>query len=148
VREIQLTNGGVARVSDEDYERINVNKWRKNTVAKNLTYAVRTVVTNGKCEAVYMHREILGGGRCTDHIDGDGLNNVRENIRSVTVRQNAQNRHESKVSKYVGVAKERDKWMAHIRIEGKKIRIGAYCIEEDARRAYIAELQKIGEVML
>lgn len=73
-----------------------------------------------------------------DHIDGNGLNNTRDNLRIVSCRQNNQNRHISKSSKYPGVSfnKFRGKWHAYIRVGKKRKHLGYFNTEEEAFNVY------------
>jgi hypothetical protein len=74
-----------------------------------------------------------------DHINGDSKDNRVENLRVVTHRENCNNKVGKYSSKYPGVHwdKERNKWVAYIRINGKKKNLGRYEKEEDARDAYL-----------
>ncbi len=92
MREINLTRGEVALVSDEDYQYLNQFKWYARDNTKNKTfYARRGVRVNGKNGGIFMHRDIL---KVTDrkiqvdHINHDTLNNTRENLRLATPSQN------------------------------------------------------------
>ena len=82
-----------------------------------------------------------------DHIDGDGLNNQKSNLRVVTTRINLQNRHTHKTSKYPGVHWEREsqKWKAQIRIGDKKKNLGRFDHEIDAAQAYVSACEKLVE---
>lgn len=81
-------------------------------------------------------------GKIRDHIDGDRLNNTRENIRFVTPAQNMFNRGvgNNNTSGYNGVYFHNDtgKWAAEIKIDRKKKHLGLFDIKEDA----IAERKK------
>jgi hypothetical protein len=93
MKEIKLTQGKVALVDDEDYEWLNQWKW----VAwkhRNTYYAVtHGGKANGKYFNLSMHRIILNvpEGLEIDHIDHNGLNNQKNNIRICTRSQNAKN---------------------------------------------------------
>lgn len=99
MREIPLTRGLVALVDDEDYERVNDCKWYA-TPGHNTFYAQRRGPRDaqGKRATLSMHRLVLDmpvyepGGLEVDHIDRDGLNNTRANLRPVTHAGNAANR--------------------------------------------------------
>ncbi len=100
-KEIPLTQGLVAIVDDADYEYLSQFKWCARK-AGNTYYAVRQENKRFIC----MHIQIIGRrpGLEIDHIDGNGLNNRRSNLRFVTLRQNQQNRLYRRYSKYHGVS--------------------------------------------
>lgn len=89
-KQIPLTRGLQALVDDDDYEDLAEHKWCAAKSGK-AHYACRRVVRDGRSMLLYMHRQITGY-RETDHIDGDGLNNRRANLREVTGSQNKANR--------------------------------------------------------
>lgn len=98
--------------------------------------------------SIALHRTILSRvlGRelnrceCVDHIDGDGLNNRRSNLRLADKRQNAQNakRPSNNTSGHKGVYwhKQRQKWAAYINAEGKMRYLGLFSVFKDACEAY------------
>ncbi len=100
MKEIELTRGYVAKVDDEDYIGLSGYKWYANVQA-NAIYAGRqyrdttTLNKKGKSKQVLisMHRQILNvpKGRHTDHIDHDGLNNQKSNLRICNRAQNLWN---------------------------------------------------------
>ena len=90
-----------------------------------------------------MHRLILGlesKGLFVDHIDGNPLNNKRNNIRICTSSQNNKNKKPHGLSKYLGVCKStgREKWQATIKFNGKYKMLGRFDNEEDAAKCYDA----------
>lgn len=138
MREIPLTQGLVALVDDDDFEVLNKFKWVAARI-KQTYYAVRNLPReNGKQTS--MHRVILNtpDGMDTDHINGNGLDNRRENLRVVSHRGNAQNRHSKKSSQYPGICwnKQKMKWQASIRINGQKHHLGYYRVEIHAYESY------------
>jgi len=99
-----------------------------------------------------MTRYILNynGKDVIDHINGNKLDNRKENLRIVTYTQNAQNKskQENTTSKYIGVyfRKDRNTWIAEIRVNSKKIYLGAFKTEiEAAKIRDIATLEHFGE---
>jgi hypothetical protein len=141
MRDIPLTQGKVATVDDEDFTELSKHRWcaQKN---KRTYYAARTPpAVDGKRRLIFMHLVIAKtpGGLVTDHINGNGLDNRKENLRFVTHRENCQNRHTKKSSKYAGVdwKKNAKKWRAQIRVDGKKPKhLGYYDDEETACIVY------------
>ena len=90
-----------------------------------------------------MHRDILKppDHLCVDHINHNGIDNRRANLRLATHRQNSYNRiHFTKnpSSKYKGVSfrKRTKKWDAKIRYDGKNKHIGSFKDEIEAAKAY------------
>jgi hypothetical protein len=148
---IHLAKGKVAKVSDEDYEWLNSMSWH----CSNKGYARHgnyDKVTK-KTKSVYMHRLIMGEpkGLQIDHIDGDKLNNQRENLRIVTQSKNSLNtkvREGKTSSKYVGVFfnKQNSKWTSSIGVDYKQIYLGLFDTEEEAYKARVKKLSELGLV--
>ena len=85
---IELTQGKLAIVDDSDYPSISLRKWYVAKTGRGYFYAVREQAR----KRIYMHREIAGdSGAVIDHINGDTLDNRRENIRCVSIAENVQN---------------------------------------------------------
>lgn len=143
MREIQLTQGQVAIVDNEDFEKLNQFKWFAFKKG-NTFYAQRHMpMINGQQPLmIYMHHEVLGKppvGLETDHKDGDGLHNFRSNLWFVTHRQNMQkSNRKNKSSKFPGVYwhKAANKWQAQIMITGKYKYLGIFTTEVEAFEAY------------
>jgi hypothetical protein len=142
MKEIMLTQGKVAIVDDEDYEYLCQWKWlfiKQGYAARNAHLGY----INGKQKQrlVFMHRQILNAPEemHVDHINGDGLNNSRLNIRLCTKAQNRMNRKpQLGTSKYKGVCwdKANSKWLASIAVNGKSKTIGRFLCEIEAAAAY------------
>jgi len=140
---IPLTRGCVAKVSDEDYDELSQYKWQVEIGRNGDRYAVRCRPRdkNGKQKQVRMHREIMRARRGVevDHINGDGLDNQRDNLRIATRQQNSFNTRAR--SGYKGVSQRGSKqgaWSAHIRRSGKSVWVGGFATEADAARGYDA----------
>ena len=142
MKKIPLNRGLFALVDDDDYEYLSQYRWRVHK-DKNTCYACTN--TNGL--RIRMHRMIMNAraGYDVDHIDGDGLNNQKQNLREVTRRQNAQNIHMPTSSIFPGVSwhKKSRKWQANAVVDGKKKWIGQYGNEEEAFAAYCEFVQKV-----
>lgn len=138
MKTINLTRGQVALVDDEDFEYLNTFKWR--TIASgNIFYASRTVTIDGKRINILMHGVIMGG-KGIDHIDHNGLNNQKSNLRLCTRSENMMNRRKgvntSSIYKGVSFHKGHKKWGASIGINNKKISLGYFDTEAEAALAY------------
>lgn len=101
-------------VDDEDYDMLNAHKWFLMSIyhTENKIYYARRYEKNTgqKVKAILMHRVILGlAGKEEkgDHVDGNGLNNQRANLRKSTHSQNMSNRKSASnsTSSYLGVHK-------------------------------------------
>jgi len=134
---ITLSKGMTALVDDEDYKSLSMHKWHAQ---KNGCYYAMRFIKKDKT-LIQMHHAIIGKppkGKVTDHIDGNGLNNQKANLRHVTPRENQQNRHHPKTSMFPGVnwSKANKKWRSQIRIMGKRKHLGMFDNEIDASNAY------------
>jgi len=143
MKEIILSKGFTAKVDDSDYEYLNQWKWSV-TVLKRISYARRTECVDGKRVSVFMHRLLMGATDSKikiDHIDSNGLNNQRNNLREVTHSENLMNKRSciNSSSIYKGVQLNNAKykyWFASIKVNGKKIGLGCHKNEKDAAMAY------------
>jgi hypothetical protein len=140
MKEIPLSQGKVAQVSDCRFENISQWKWYAMYNYGNW-YAVRYCENNQLQTTILMHQEIMMfPGIDIDHWDGDGLNNQDENLRLCTPSQNGANRRVNKnnTSGYKGVYlhQETNKWEAHIKVNYKTIYIGVFLSAIDAAHAY------------
>lgn len=135
---IPLTQGQVAIVDAEDYEWLNLHKWYAYKHGRRY-YARRQGMGRSTIE---MHHAIIGkppDGKVTDHVDGNGINNQKRNLRHISARENCQNRTHPKTSRFCGVNWRKDAkvWRAQITVKDKKIHLGLFKNEEDAAMAYI-----------
>jgi hypothetical protein len=140
MREIPLTQGYVTIVDDEDYDFLMQWKWYavKDEGGKRM-YARRAAPG---LKTVRMHSAILGTptGIRVDHINHDGLDNRRANLRRATNTQNVYNQRcrKQNITGFKGVIVNRGRgkaFIAGIRVNGKQIHLGLF---EDAREAAIA----------
>lgn len=143
MKEIALSRGKIARVDNKDFKWLNQYRWYFMDSHNNTNYAYRILSTiRGACKNMSMHREIMGCpvGMEIDHIDGNGLNNLRSNLRICTVSQNHMNQRKNpnKSSIYKGVAwdKRDRRWKVRIGLNGKSYYLGYFKVEKDAGLAY------------
>lgn len=141
---VPISAGKIARVSVQDMRRVLQYRWTAQ-VQKNsdVVYAYRTFADEGKSGKYNsLHRFVLNApaGVLLDHVDGDGLNCVRSNLRAATKSQNSCNRGISKcnTSGFKGVSWEKrsGRWLAAIQINSKKKYLGLYDDPRDAALAY------------
>lgn len=150
---IQLSRGLVATVSPEDLENLSRFKWHAHQSSPGKFYAARQVHISKDVspKIVYMHREITGcpPGVCVDHIDGDRLNNQRDNLRAASIRQNAWNsRHKRGASEFKGVYMDvkNQKWTVQIKTGIRVRTMTGFLSAEIAARVYdLAAYDAYGE---
>lgn len=129
-----------ALVDDADYEFLNQWKWW--AYKKGYTfYALRS--QSNPTKKIRMHRQILGltdPAIRSDHINRNGLDNQRSNLRSCTQGENMRNTGMSKNNKsgYKGVCwcKTGRKWKAEISVNSKTVFLGYYTCLVKAAKAY------------
>lgn len=141
MKEIKLTKGFVAQVDDEDYEYLNQWKWYIY-IDRSYRYAIRRDYKSGK--RIRMHRIIINApdNMLVDHIDHNGLNNQRCNIRLCTNTQNQWNM-KGRRNGYKGVSVEKYCFRASIKYKGKTIHLGSFKTEIEAARAYDAKAKEL-----
>jgi hypothetical protein len=150
-REIPLTRGLVAIVDAADYDDLSQFKWFVSANDKSGPYAVRSARTQGRRTKERMHRRLLPTAPIVDHINGNGLDNRRSNLRAVTTAQNMRNRSgldASNTSGYRGVHWRKDvqKWRAWIRVDYRGWHLGLFDTAEEAAHAFdAAALQLFGD---
>lgn len=137
---VPLTNGGFAMVDECDASRVLARNWY--SIKSRGTQYART----GKNEG--MHRLILGvsdGSKVVDHINGNGLDNRRANLRIVDVPSNVANRQKSRAgNKCPGVYRRDGKWFARVTVNYKQHRLGFFPSETEAIAAVNAFRVGIG----
>jgi hypothetical protein len=153
--EIPLTKGYVALVNLIDADLLKF-RWSAATYRSGDTYARRSAYPNGrrgKMKNELMHRVILerilerpiAHADLCDHVDGNPLNNCRENLRLATYSQNMQNKRRSKnnLSGYKGVSHVKgNSWIAKRCVNGEKIYLGCFSSPQAAYEAYCDAARK------
>ena len=137
MKRIPLTQGHYAIVDDEDYEIISQYKWCIEN-SNSRQYAFRKYK---RTQTIKMHHCIVGYPICNleiDHINGDGLDNRKENLRFCTHQENCRNRQPNKIghSVYKGVSWFKGKWVATIYTGKDHQYIGRFKAATDAAKAY------------
>jgi hypothetical protein len=141
---IPLTNGRIANIDSADHPELSKYRWSAVKAGRTF-YAVR--YENRK--QIFMHRQITNAPPhlVVDHIDHDGLNNTRENLRLCTRAENGMNQQAriNKTSTYKGVYyHKRDKlFYAQISHKGKRYHLGTFKEEKDAAKAYDKKASKL-----
>lgn len=148
MKQIQLTNSDeFFKISDCDIEKIKGINW---ILAKRR--AAKYVCGNIKGKQVLLHRfllEISDRRNHVDHINRDGLDNTRENLRICSLSENNRNKgvYKNNVSGIKGVsALSNGKYMARIVLDKKFVYLGCYKTAEEASERYnIAAKELFGE---
>ena len=145
--EIPLTQGLVALIDEADFDLVSRFKWCAFNGSTGKTYYAQSHIRrdNGSRTNVYMHRLLFGltdSRTDVDHIDGDGLNNRRANLRTCSRAENLWNRgaQANNKSGFKGVTfhKQSRKWRAEIRFNGNYKSLGYFHTPEEAHMAYCA----------
>jgi hypothetical protein len=147
----RLTNGVTVDVDEEDVWKVSRYNWYYHTKADGSNPRARTKI--GK-DWVYMHRYILDlwdKDKVVDHINGNALDNRKENLRVCLAKENSRNRRPNKsanrkpcLSQYKGVSMMTKKWQdrvykywfAQVMVDKENIYLGTFKTEEEAAKAY------------
>jgi hypothetical protein len=138
---VPLTKGYTAIIDAADIHLVDAWNWCVD-VRVHTSYAVRGNWNGGKQSLIYMHRLIMSepDGLHIDHIDGNGLRNMRSNMRISTKSQNGQNQviglGNSSGFKGATWHSQRGKWMAQIVLRGERHYLGLHPTAESAHAAY------------
>jgi hypothetical protein len=151
MREIPLTRGMVALVDDADYEALSHWSWSIHDNGRQM-YAKRRSNVAGHDNVVKMHRQLMlpDPGQVVDHINGNGLDNRKANLRIASKSNNGANRSKTIVntSGYKGVfwhAQTR-KWLVKVKRGGRQHYVGIFSDPIDAALAYDARaIELFGE---
>jgi len=154
MKTITLTNGGVALVDEEDFDRLSRHRWQLNggRYASRRKYVGRYLINRRPYyRTIYMHREILGdqeivGGE-VDHINRNKLDNRKMNLRIVSRAMNVLNQppRRNNTSGTTGVSwfTPANLWRAYIKAgRGTRIELGYFRTKEAAIAARIEAEQR------
>jgi hypothetical protein len=153
MKEIKLSQGKVALVDDADFEWLNQWKWFYHRAIRNVSgYAIRNIGKAPNRSVERMHTLIMGKrkGHTIDHINRNGLDNRRENLRWANSFENIYNRGPQKncSSGFKGVSKTKDRygvakyWIARITVGKNRIYLGTFPTPEEANAAYVEAAKK------
>lgn len=141
MKQIDVGRGLYALVDDCDYPELCKYKWCALKHRTGRFYAI----TNSGGKSVLMHRLIMKArtfSEKVDHLDGNSLNNTRENLRIATNAENMRNRGIAGHNKtgFKGVIKRSDRrtkiYKAQIGVDGKTIYLGCFNTAQEAAIAY------------
>jgi hypothetical protein len=138
---VELTQGLFATIDASDVDKVRDFVWCAAKSGRNI-YAQSSFKKNGKTKTVQMHRLLIEclSGFHVDHIDRNGINNKKDNLRLVSVAKNIRNSrtnlNNSSGIKGVSWHKPLSKWRAQIRENGKKKHLGYYDCKHAAAVAY------------
>jgi hypothetical protein len=147
---VPLTQGKVALIDACFAGPVLALKWYAQKGGRTY-YADRmyTPKKGARRKVVSLHQFIaelagipVSDGQQVDHINGDGLDNRLGNLRVVTLRQNAINRHYHRTGKLAGTSfhKKLGKWGAFITINGQSVALGVFKTEAEAHAVYCQAL--------
>jgi len=140
MKKIKLTQNKYTLVDNEDFEVFNKYTWCA-VKDGNTFYAQKTTSKkDGSTTTVRLHREIMKPPKelMIDHIDRDGLNNRRSNLRFCTNTQNQMNscKNKNNTSGFKGVYIDKGKFRSRISFNGRRIHLGFFDTREKAGEAY------------
>lgn len=150
-REIPLSRGLVALVDDDDYEAVvAAGAWHASLCGGDLIYARHSYRDQFDVpRVIYIHNLVMRT-RLVDHINGDGLDNRRCNLRPATTTQNLANTappsHNTSGYKGVNFYRRTGRYRAYIQSGYRPTHLGYFATAEQAARAYdAAALEHFGE---
>ena len=146
--EIPLTQGQVAIIDREDWEKVKGYNWCARYDKKMRGYyASTTISVNGRRRTIQLHRIIENApkGIFVDHVNHNTLDNRKSNLRLCNHSQNQCNRIKpnNNTSGFKGVYKFGTKWMAIITYNKERRYLGLFITPEDAHAAYCQAALKL-----
>ena len=138
MKKIPLTKGKVALVNDEDFPLLSQWKWFAVQRGRYFHAGRRVQGIDWRWQTVYMHRQIMGFPECVDHINDNGLDNRRENLRPCTRGQNQYRKRNGNPNRGIRQDPRTGKWRADIQVNGRKRFLGSFLTTSEASSAYWA----------
>jgi hypothetical protein len=146
MREFPLPSGDVVLVDDDDFAAVTALRWHVHRSRRSI-YAVHERRPNGKKTRIFLHHFLVGrrAGKVVDHINGNGLDNRRSNLRICDPIDNSRNRRPNKGTKFKGVSKVAGASTFSARIQGKnyQIHLGCFRTQVEAALAYDAAAKRL-----
>ena len=139
---VPLSCGRQALIDAADADLILPRRWHSLPGRKTRYAFTKVKLPDGRRTSLYMHRLMMSPplGMQVDHIDGDGLNNRRSNLRLCTQTENLRYRqkHKNNRGRFKGVRNANGIWAAFIHLDGADRWLGYFETDEDAAYAYDA----------
>jgi hypothetical protein len=136
--EIPLTRGKWATIDIDDAEKVLPYRWNANLYENKKNW--RAAACPRMTVRFYLHNFLLPDAEVVDHVNGNGLDNRRSNIRAATVTENRRNeryiRNPTGVKGIYRMDTKNERWCARIKINRKKIHLGSFATCEEAGKAY------------
>jgi hypothetical protein len=141
MKNLILARGDMAILDDEDFDRLHEFKWYSKCNSSGIVYAQASVCIYPEWKKLFLHREVMNvedSRVWIDHIDRNGLNCQKSNLRLCNASQNGANssKRSNNTSGFKGVYWHHGSWYAAIRVNYKKIYVCGLASAEDAARAY------------
>ena len=137
MKTIKLTQGQITFVDNDTHRWADHLKWYAVKHGKCF-YARRTHIQNGEYILTYLHHCVIGkplNGFVVDHIDGNGLNNQRTNLRIVSHSGNMRNTYRHRAGHLTGTKlRSSGNWDARITEAGRTVHIGTFATQEEAHK--------------
>ncbi len=147
MKSIKLSNGLLTTIDDNDYDIVSQYHWYAHKL-RYTSYVRCDVWTHNKSKHLYMHRMILNApvGAEVDHINFDGLDNRRCNLRLCNHQEQTRHTRRSQGTRGTSWSKSHNKWRAYIFYEKKQHFLGYFKERSDAIIAYqIAAIKQFGQ---
>jgi HNH endonuclease len=141
MRTIKLTQGQVTLVDNDTYTWARKFKWYAWKRKSNYSFYVRRGI-GGRVDhqKIWLHHCIIGkplNGLMVDHINGDGLDNTRKNLRIVSSSGNGRNKYKHRNGGLFGARISGKRWRADIVVNGKTVYLGTFATKEQAHTVAI-----------
>jgi hypothetical protein len=139
---IDIGNGLMALIDDEDLPRVEPFTWR----IRDDGYVQRTWIEEGRTRHELLHRFIMDASEdvLVDHENGDRWDCRKENLRVATFSQNAANRPTTSLERaWKGIYPHGNRWKARIKREGQNVYLGSFQTPQEAAYAYDAAAKRL-----